>query len=307
MLWTRMVMLVVMLSGVVLSVVSTAQDTVTWESFDAQTHIEEPDPQMATVPYGLKIALGALVATLAVGFLFRSRAGRRWRAVFLLTFLVILGFVNGGCPCPISSLQNLGLYILGVEVPLHSLIWFLGLLPLTYFFGRVWCGWICHLGALQEFLYRPSFMTVFQRPAVQSGLRILRIGVFVTLIVQLAITRANLFREIDPFKVAFNFMSANTTGWVLLGFLLLSSLVIYRPFCRGFCPVGLILGWVGRLPYAFRWNVNTSCNQCGRCQKKCPAGAIGDDCEIRPEDCIACGECLDTCSRQAWSGSMTRS
>jgi polyferredoxin len=302
-----MVMLMVVLSCGVLPVVSTAQDTLTWESFDAQTRIEEPDPQTGTVPYGFKIALGALVATLAVGFLIRSRAGRQVRVVFLLTSLVILGFVNGGCPCPISSFQNLGLYVLGVKVPLHSLVWFLGLIPLTYFFGRVWCGWICHLGALQEFLYRPSFMTIFQRPAVQRGLRILRIGVFVTLLVQLVITRTNLFREIDPFKVAFNLMSANTTGWILLGLLLLSSLVIYRPFCRGFCPVGLILGWVGRLPYAFRWSVNTFCNQCGRCQKECPAGAIGDDCEIRPEDCIACGECLDACPRQAGSGSRCRS
>jgi hypothetical protein len=57
---------------------------------------------------------------------------RRLRPLILLTSLIVLGFFNGGCPCMISSMQNFVLWSFGESVRVHSLFWFLALLPLTY-------------------------------------------------------------------------------------------------------------------------------------------------------------------------------
>ena len=79
---------------------------------------------------------------------------------------------------------------------------------------------------------------------VQKILKVVQISVFALWLIQLLATRTNLFCEIDPFKVAFNLFSANWIGYALLGILLISSVLIYKPFCRTICPVGLTLGLV---------------------------------------------------------------
>ena len=96
----------------------------------------------------------ALLATVISGFAFKYWRKKGLRYLFLLSSLVFLGFYSGGCPCMISSFQNFILLLLGEPVQWLSLIWVLALLPITYFFGKVWCGWVCHLGAFQEFLFK---------------------------------------------------------------------------------------------------------------------------------------------------------
>jgi polyferredoxin len=249
---------------------------------------------------GFRFALIALAFTVVAGFLVRFKPLRAMRTVFLLSSLAFLGFWNGGCPCPISSFQNLALWALNVDVEIRSLWWFLGLIPITYVFGRVWCGWVCHLGALQEFVHKPNRFSFLRGDRAQKTMRVLKYGLVAALIVQLIWTRDNQFIHIDPFKVAFNLRSFYWTGWVLLGVLMLSSLYIYRPFCRSACPVGLILGWVSRLPYASKLGVNEDCRTCKLCTQACAPQAIrvvGREVEVRQQDCLACGSCMDACRK----------
>ena len=145
-----------------------------------------------------------------------------------------------------------------------SMLWFLGLLLLTYFFGKVWCGWLCHLGGLQDFLFKVTGWYFLSSQKSQRVLNYIQIGLLATLLVQLLITRSNIYVHYDPFKVAFNLISANTTGYILLVLLLLSSVLIYRPFCRMACPVGLILGWVTLIPGARKLKVIVTGKQIGR-------------------------------------------
>lgn len=240
----------------------------------------------------------ALFACLLAGLIYRYPVARKFRFGFLLAALVYLGFYSSGCPCMISSFQNVVLLFLGEPTRWITLIWFLGLLPLTYFFGKVWCGWVCHLGAFQEFIYRPGKMKLLQSAPAQKALKITQYVALAALLIQLVLTRTNLFIKIDPFKVAFNLFSANLTGYILLALMLLSSLLIYRPFCRGFCPVGLILGWVERIPGASKLQIDSSCKSCMKCEKECDSRAIlkdTDSLRIDQESCIRCGDCLDNC------------
>jgi Fe-S-cluster-containing hydrogenase component 2 len=262
----------------------------------------EDGAEQASDHRGFRFALIALAFTVLAGILVRSKQLRWTRTVLLLGSLALLGFWNGGCPCPISSFQNLLLWAMNVDVPIHSLVWFLALIPITYVFGRVWCGWICHLGAFQEFLYKPNRLSFLQGERAQKTMRVLRYALVAALIVQLVWTKDNQFVHIDPFKVAFNLRSFYLTGWLLLGFLMLSSLYIYRPFCRSACPVGLILGWVSRLPYASKLGVRESCRTCKLCGNACPSGAIRihqREVDIQHGDCLSCGSCMDACRRDS--------
>lgn len=227
---------------------------------------------------------------------------RKLRPLFLLGFLIWLGFVRGGCPCMISSFHNLILGVFGVSIDWVTLLWFIGLIPVTYFFGKLWCGWLCHLGALQEFLFSSNQIEKLKTPQAQKVLHWIQVSVFVILVAQIAITRTNIFIHYDPFKVAFNLFSANITGYVLLVILLVSSLFVYRPFCRLLCPVGLVLSWVSVLKGARKITQTEDCIDCISCSKACKAHSIhysNKESKIEHKACIACGECIDSCKKDA--------
>jgi polyferredoxin len=185
------------------------------------------------------------------------------------------------------------------------MLWFLGLVVCTYLFGKTWCGWLCHLGALQEFLFRKQGRRWLASERSQRAIKYVQIALLVALAAQLIITRSIEFVKYDPFKVAFNLFSANVVGYVLLVLLLLSSVLIYRPFCRVACPVGLVLGWVTKLPGARRLKVDAaSCSHCQRCARQCNQQSIRcapSQTAVNGEDCILCGDCLSGCKKKAIS------
>ncbi len=242
------------------------------------------------------IAIFLILALISVGI--KNKTFRKYRGLFLLVSLLYLGFYRGACPCMISSWQNSILIFFGVHVKIESLLWFLLLIPGAYLFGKVWCGWLCHLGALQEFMFKAFNLKILQGNKAQKIIKYVQISVFVLWIIQLILTRSNLFCEYDPFKVAFNLISPSTTGWVLLGILLVSSVLIYRPFCRSFCPVGLMLGWVSLIPGARKLDKNETCVNCKKCDTACQQRALVHEDKVttlRVQDCILCGECISEC------------
>jgi len=275
-----------------------------WEDFDEsnQTNTEttkKPEPPKYSVWDRLYWPLGALFMTALAGVFVRYKTTRKLRPLFLVASMVFLGFYVGACPCPISSLSHTIIGLTGGPFVWESMVWFVGLIPITYVFGKVWCGWICHLGALQKFLYTDKFK-IFHSERSQKVMKIIRWVLLATLIVQLVITHTYLFDVIDPFRIAYNLgYGANLTSWILLGLLLLSSLFIHRPFCKAVCPIGLVLGWVSKIPGASVIGTKKdSCTGCKLCSDACKSDAIvrkGDQSFLDNQDCIACGECLDSC------------
>ena len=119
----------------------------------------------------------------------------------------------------------------------------------------------------------------------------------IALFVQVFITKSNMFKNIDPFRVAFNLYSSDLVGWILLALLLLTSLLIYRPFCRGICPVGLILGWIHKIPGALHLAKNDNCTACKNCSRKCLLQCIDESIAFNSSDCIMCQNCRDNCKK----------
>jgi len=250
----------------------------------------------------MMITLIALGLTVIAGFLVRYRKTRNLRIVFLLIGLGFFGFYNGACPCMISSFENTILFIRGVEVDWTSMLWFLGLIPLTYLFGRVWCGWVCHMGALQEFLFRPKGIAWLQSEKTAYYLKLIRYILIAALVIQLIIMGEIFWCKIDPFKAIFNInlnYNYEIISAILVALLLISSIFSYRPFCRTVCPIGITLGWISAIPGASVLGYKkTACTSCKNCNEACEINAImrrKRTSYLDNKECIACGNCVDNC------------
>jgi polyferredoxin len=96
-------------------------------------------------------------------------------------------------------------------------------------------------------------------------------------------------------------LGATTLNWILLALLLLTSVFMYRPFCRGACPIGLFLGWVAKIPGASVLGANENCIGCNLAVKNCKIQAITQKEYFNildNKECIACGNCIDACSKK---------
>src|SRR5574344_30293 len=240
----------------------------------------------------------ALLAFVGLGMRYPSFV--RFRGLFLLAGVAWFGFYRGGCTCMISSFQDLILGIGRWQFAWINLIWMLVLIVATYLFGRVWCGWLCHLGAIQDLLFHSSKLKILTSKKSQDRLRIVRYVIFMAWILQLLLMKRNLYCEYDPFKALFNMIFTDAVSLSLLLLLLVSSVLIYRPFCRMVCPVGVLLGFVSKIPGARKIRVNSQCVNCGLCTKECAMHAVhrtSEKTEVDTEHCIACGECTTVCRK----------
>jgi lipopolysaccharide export LptBFGC system permease protein LptF len=122
-----------------------------FSEFNETSNAVEQEPESKTNWIRFYWAISILAFTILAGILVRFEKTRKLKPIFLLAAVAILGFYRGG-PGIISSFQNTFLFFIGVTDVWPAIVLFLGLIPITYFFGKVFCGWTCYLGAIQEFL-----------------------------------------------------------------------------------------------------------------------------------------------------------
>ncbi len=224
------------------------------------------------------------------------------RKPFLFLSVIILGFYLGACPEPVgtpfilfignSSMFKIALILLLIPV-IISLVW-----------GRVFCGWICPLGGVQEMIF--SDKTALALPAkVDKYLKWLKYLLLATFFYLNWSTGKNLWAEYEPFKVLFNF-EGTIPAIIILAITILLCIVIERPFCRYICPLGAILTLSSRIaPFKVRV-VEDICKGCKSCSKNvCPMNAIkmqDNDLKVPIVDnleCIKCLRCEESCRFKA--------
>jgi len=224
----------------------------------------------------------------------------RLRYYINLLSLGILGFYLGGCICPIGMFEKIGFKESITPLGIFSIV-LLGLLFLiSMFFGRIFCGWICPQGALQEVLYRNQKQKKVH-PIWKRIFTVLPLTVLLASILIPFFYKIPVFCKIDPFKIPFQL-----TGPIplLLVFILLAGLSIafYRPFCRAVCPLGFFLGigaWLGEKLHLRIFSSHLVCTTCSSCSKSCQIDALREkdkgELLIESNHCIECGDCQTTC------------
>ena len=243
-------------------------------------------------------------------------------------YLCLPGMNCYSCPgalgsCPIGALQatlnsrqyKMSLYVMGLLTVFGSLL------------GRFVCGFLCPFGLIQDLLFKIPFVKKLRRLPGEKGLRWLRfvfLGIFVILLPLFVIDITGLgepwfCKWICPVGtleggiplVLLNNAMRGAAGFlfrwklVILIITLLSSIIIYRPFCRYVCPLGALYGLFNKISL-YKIKIDSQkCVGCEACQKACKL-----DIQVwkNPDsmDCIRCGECKAACPYSAISTTFLR-
>lgn len=206
----------------------------------------------------------------------RSRTGVVAVSIFSILYF---GFFREGCVCSVGSVQNvvLALFNPGYHIPLSALAFFVIPLAYTLFFGRTFCAGVCPLGAVQDvFLMRPVTLKKWLQkvlgliPYIYLGLSVLYAATATDFIIC----------RYDPFVGIFRF-NATFFMFVIGAAFLLISIFIARPYCRFFCPYGVILNLVSRVSKNHLTITPSNCIQCKLCESSCPLDAINKPVEVK--------------------------
>ncbi len=216
---------------------------------------------------------GVLLAALVVGsYLVLKKRSRRWIFVLMVFSLIYFGFWRQGCVCSIGAIGNVALSFFDSEyvIPLAGLIFFLLPLLFTLFFGRIFCGAVCPLGALQDVvLLKPVKVPYW----LEETLRLCAY-IYLGLAVLFAATgSAFIICRYDPF-ISFFRLSGDLNMLILGLCFVVVGVFVGRPYCRFFCPYGVILRQLSRISRKRITITPDECIKCRLCEDSCPFGAI---------------------------------
>lgn len=171
---------------------------------------------------------------------------------------------------------------------------------LAILFGPVFCGWVCPLGTVQEWVVKWG-KKLFKRrynhfvpPRIDSILRYARYLVLAWVVYVTATSGTLIFADYDPYFALFNFWNGEVawTALVILGLTLVMSLFMERPWCKYACPYGAVLGLSNLFRVFQIRRAESTCKADGACSVMCPMNIPVDEVQtVRDHQCISCLEC----------------
>lgn len=237
-----------------------------------------------------RVGLVVFVLALATAA-FQAKRARRLRWASLAATLALLGFVDGGF-LSISHVTSgiwVGPSVYFSDLPLLLLVGFT--LVTTLVWGRVFCGFLCPFGALQDVLDRVVPRRLRRSlPAGmhQAGLKAKYVVLALVLVPAAAGIHASLYQYFEPFGTVF-FLSPDVLLWSIALVFLVASAVVPRFYCRYACPLGAFLALLSFLSPRRIRRVE-QCQVCKVCERACPTGAIRGP-RIDFHECVRCNEC----------------
>jgi len=193
-------------------------------------------------------------------------------------------------------------------------LFFLALIALTLLWGRIFCGWWCHIGQAYDLI-----ASGYRKLRVPMGSVPLRFGwVMASVVLIWFFLREAIAHRVSGPAAALSVELGATEPWELLpgwvngtitlGVVLFALPILLGPrtFCRSLCPWGVVLGAANRVS---RYKVRRTgdCTLCGACSPACPMD-IDVSREINTGDlsvsrltCTNCMQCVAACPTDALS------
>lgn len=261
----------------------------------------------------------AFWALLSNSYLYGFLQGKIYKGK--LKNLCVPGMNCYSCPgalgsCPIGAMQavigdwnfQFAFYVAGFLMLIGAII------------GRFVCGWLCPFGLLQDLLYKIPFPKKVKTFAGDKLLRKLKYIILLVFVVLLPMFAVDLLGQGAPYfckwicpvgtleggipLVLLNKTMRGTIGWLytwkitILVITILSSILVYRPFCKYICPLGAIYSIFNPIS-VFKYRVDKEkCVSCGACAACCDMGCnpVENDNSL---ECIRCGKCKKVCPTKA--------
>jgi len=219
---------------------------------------------------------------------------------------------------PLSGLIGLKYWFLtGIVNDIHpaSMFLLLAFIMMSLVFKKSFCGFVCPVGLISEWLWKLSRKVFGRKAASPWGWRVpklidypLRSLKYILLLffvnaILVVMTEPVLkafiespYNKVADVKMLLFFADISQFALGVIILLAVFSLFISNFWCRYLCPYGALVGLVSFLsPVKIRRNIPT-CTDCGACAKVCPS-AIKVDKEklVRSDECIGCLECVAVC------------
>lgn len=252
------------------------------------------------------------------------KSPKLWRQATMIFFFVFLMRVawhhqqEGGGPngvpsieayCPFGGLESLyqfittGGYIRRIEP--STMVLFFAVLLLTLIFSKGFCGWICPFGSLQEWIGMLGKKVLGKRfnptGAWDRGLRYLKYVILVVIIALTWWSGTLVFRDYDPFLAFYHFgneFEEKIWAYSFLIAVLIGSFFIERFFCKYACPLGAVLGVLGKVGLVKINRDEEGCKACNVCQKECFAHVdFLSTNNITDPECNHCMDCVVDCPK----------
>ena len=244
-----------------------------------------------------------------------SRAGKWRTAVLVAVHLLIAAhiahwLVSGRTITPVEPSEAMA-YSKGGIVN-AGLIFFAAAILLTAVFGRWFCGWACHLVALQDgSLWLLKKMGIRPKPLRSRLLAWVPLLAFAYMFLWPAAYRiwrgdSLAYRGSELTTGAF---WATFPGWVVgaLTFLVCGFVAVYflgaKGFCTYACPYGAAFSFADRFA-SLRVRVTDACQGCGHCTSVCTSNVrvheeVRDFRMVVDPGCMKCGDCVSVCPNDA--------
>ncbi|MCS7027077.1 MAG: 4Fe-4S binding protein [Bryobacteraceae bacterium] len=212
---------------------------------------------------------------------------------------------------PIAGMMNTRYWMLTGDIPvIHpaAMVLFLTFLGVSLLFRKAFCGWLCPVGAISEYLWKLGRETFHRNWTLSKwldtslrSLKYILLGLFLSAVGSMSAEELRGFLHSPYGLIAdvkmlnfFRFLSVQAA--VVIAFLVIASVFVRNFWCRYLCPYGALMGLAAFLsPLRIRRNPQ-ACIDCGKCAKACPSSlAVDKLVQIRSVECIACMECVTAC------------
>jgi polyferredoxin len=242
-----------------------------------------------------------IVTVTAITLLGMRKVSNVARIITLIILFAIFGIFIGIHPSPLCALtKSFTRYQMRGFIPPPMIVMAGAMILFTIIGNKIFCGWICPLGCLQEVIFRLSkiIRKVIFPFIITNFVRLFLVATFFIIVFSF---QFNIYSLFNPFE----FFHWDFQGYtfVIMSIVILASLFYYRPFCQLLCPAGLIT-WFFEHVSIFRIQQDKEkCNSCNKCIKESPCNAIESiiyNHKIIP-DCFACGKCIESCPERALS------